>query len=469
MSKAIRQGLCAVVLVLACVPFFVGAQQQSADAPVSSTTDNQLYVDEIQVAGGTFGPEETVTGSFMLYNVSDTVLSGVSYRIELVKLAVFEESLVISEPLLAGPMSTQAAVAAGGVSVPFSFTLPKQLPVDGGLGLLVQTYEQGGTPSGYEVIEISIDTTKGTTFLPFEAMVSVNGSEVYETLEGPTVSADEQITLDVRLVNTTATAVTLAPTLRVVTGGTSAGEPVYERTLDFFTIAAGQTAHESITLPLDLDPGVYTATLSFADSAGKTAVTPIDARYIVAGLQPKIEQVRYSSTDIAAAADVFTVHVSYMDVPLNIRVSADGTFQDPRAAYFFASTTEANEYERSLQGLLPEGMSARITLADPTTGKIFEQQHVGFLSGTAEANATFTGITNTDSVYVEVVLLERGEAIDTFGETLVVTTRTSKNVVATFWNNHPLGFIALVLLVVLGFWFRWLITRQQAAMQVTKK
>ncbi|MEY2640945.1 MAG: hypothetical protein RL150_338 [Candidatus Parcubacteria bacterium] len=458
-----------VALSVLCVPAILLAQQNGTPTSEPVTTDNQLYVDEIQIEPGTFAPGDAVRGTFMLYNVSESILSGVTYRVELVKLAVVDEILVISEPLDAGPLSSKATVPAGGISVPFVYTLPRLLPKDGGVGLLIQSYEQGGAPSGYEVVELSVDASSGAAYLPFQAVVSVNGTETYEPLEGPTIQPTEEAVLEVRLVNTLDTATTLTPKITIVRGPTSGGDVAYEKVLDFLTLPAGETVLEQVPLPLDQEPGVYTVLLSFADPTDAAAVAPIEARYIIAGLKPKIEQVRYDTTNIAAANDTLTVHVSFMDVPLNIRVSADGVFQDPRAERFFTSTSSDAGYEQSLQQLLPEGMSARVTLADPNTSEILAQENVGFTGGTAEATVSFPDLTGLDGVYVEVVLLQRGETVDSFGETLILTTRDDRAGILLFWDEHPFISMTGVLVLLVGVWFWWVLARRQQATGILKK
>jgi hypothetical protein len=430
-------------ILFAQVPL-VFAQAQEEEY-VASDQEMQLFVDDISIATNNFRPGEIVSGTFKLHNVGATVISDVRYRIELVTLFEEEGFTFPSEALHASPISEGFLLPRGAETISFAYTLPKQIP-DTRLGLLVQTYVAQNTPSAYEFIEFSV-IGGATSFLPKQATVVINGDEVFELLEGPTVEKNETVQVETMVENDTATTVSLTPTLQIFAGPHTNSKIILEKQLPLVTIPAGDTATSVYDMPVATEePGVYTALISYT-SVDDVSVTPLEARYIISGLRPKLESVTYNVVDVINADNVFEIYVKYMDTPINMRKNADGTFKDPRAEAFFSSNA----------GSVPVGvsdMAAEVRLSDALTGELLYEETLPFEEGSVDVIARISELVAVTDVLVEVSLLEKGEIIDTYTNTLTLKAAEKKNFFLDLWNNHPMAVLALGLgalfIIILG-------------------
>ena len=380
----------------------------------------------------------------------------VTYRLELVGIDVEDGEEYVSDPIATSLMSDPINLTDKEQVTQFTFVLPEQIP-DGRLALLVQPYINENIPAAYEYAEITI-TGERNQFVGVGALVVVNGEEYYEILDGPTVGKEEEVTLDTLVVGGDES-VMLQPVLSVFAGTHRNGALIATQKLDQISLGAEEEIETTYTLPVaSLEPGVYTALLSYNDENGKAAAIPLEIRYIIDGLKPKIASV-FTNTSALETVSTFDVTVMYVDVPFNIRVNEDGTSKDPRAAALLQNTDlensdELDAFADAATKLALQDMTALVVVTDAQTQKVLGEKTVAF-GDLYETVASFKTFTNIEQIVVDVTLMQAEEVLDTYSIVMNVTSSTENSLLATIKDilnvyGMLIGFGLLTLIVVIS-------------------
>lgn len=448
MRRLLYAGILSVFIIGGALMYTAAsAQQPAANEPIEVSTD--IFVNAVSVGSAAAGASVPV--SFDIANAGTAVRSDVRYRLELVvlnradALGIFEPS----EAIALSALSESITLVSGLTRVTTEYQLPDELP-EGVLGLLVQVYEQGMTPTAYEFTELSV-TGPRVTYLPQSALIVVNDTEGYELLEGPTVATTESVLVDVEVYNTLSDAQTFIPTVQLFSGTHQDGELVAEIPLPQVTIPAGDTLYADYALPIEtVAPGVYTAVVTFEPVASTARITPIEARIVIDGLQPKIKTVTYEDVNLTATDDTLSVRVEYTDVPINLRRAADGTFTDARTAALFATSTSASTVGDATSALLPNGIETVVRVTDAQRGTLLGEQRASFTNRSPVTTLSFDHVRNVTQLLVTVTLLRDGTVIDTFTDTVSVTTRQQYSWIRALLDKYPLQVIGGTVLIVLA-------------------
>ncbi len=451
-NTLVRKNLFGVLVVLGLLVFGSAVYAQSDEDSIRSNeivtevfVDNVVLTDKAQAGA-------TLSGSFKLYNVGSTVLSNVRYRVELVQLIGSEVDAVPSEALHVSPMSDSFALNPGEQTVSFTYTLPPALP-SGDLGLMVQIYEQDMTPIAYEFARLQV-AGPTVSYLSHSSILVINDEEGYDLLEGPVVEKGDVVDIDVELYSELTNAVAFKPMLRIFSGTYEQPDAVYEQTFGEVVVTPEEFFAGQYILPVaNLDPGVYTAVLRFESTNQQAVVPVIEARFIVDGLLPKIQSVRYENTNLIVTDGAFAVQVTYADVPVNLRRNPDGSFRDAGTAALFATSSAGSVTGDAIDALLPSGMSARVQIADALTGGVIDVQHIDFDTRSPQLTVTFADVSGVSELAVTVELSQYGEVIDSFTETVSVVSAEKQNFFLDVWYKYPMyvisGIILLLLIIII--------------------
>lgn len=416
--KLLRMLLSAVCVI---VPLALSAQE------IDTT---QFYVSDVLFARPSYVANETVTGTFVFHNLSTQTVTNAKYRIELVELLDDGNGVYPSDALDASASVPLAIAAPGSQEVSFSYQLPAHLP-DLNLGILVQTYiGDANTPAALEYVPIIL-TGERVTYMERTATVVVNDEEFYDPLAGPTVESNETVSIEVYLRNTTSEVIEFQPLLRIVSGNTSTGTNLITEQVPTVQIAAN--AEQTVTVPLPLsalEPGVYTVLVSATNVQNGTPVfAPVETRIVIGGLTPKIEHVTYNTFNLTPADASFDVRVTYLEPPVNFRAHADGTPKDNRVTWA-AEEMSVEEWVRAMN------VTARVAIKNAETGELLQQQELPFTSSNT-VTVPFGRITGVSNVEVITTLLQKGNEIDTFTETVTLITEEYVGW-KKLWTTYPL-------------------------------
>ncbi|MEY2640942.1 MAG: hypothetical protein RL150_335 [Candidatus Parcubacteria bacterium] len=427
---------------------FVGSAQ-SDDIPAAEE-QTQFYVSDVVFTRPSYAASDVVAGTFTFHNLSDEVVTNAQYRIELVTLLSDGAGGVYPSDALDATEAVRMQASEPGktLSVPFTYTMPQHVP-EGELGILVQTYiGELLTPVALEYVPLTVSGDR-VTYLPRAASLIVNDEESYETLAGPTVDQREQVVLELYVENPSDALVTIRPTLSVVEGKTSTGAQILTQPQADVAIAPGAAKTIPITIPLlQLNPAVYTLIVDAVDvKTGVPVFAPIEARLVVAGLEPSIERVSYSTLDLTKPLASFDVTVSYLDAPINFRVADDGKPKDIRVAQALMPSSTIEDWIRAT------GAAAVVRIEDADRQTVLREQRLAFTDSN-EATARFGVWAGTERVRVLVTLEQYGKVIDTYTEDLTLTVPPYP-LWQRLWYENPLlvlgvgiGVLCIVVLAV---------------------
>ncbi len=418
------------------LPTIAIAQEQEEIYYYENSITN-LFVDKIQLASGPFNPGESISGFFEIFNIDQNAISNISYRVELVYLVDVDGAFHPSEAINTSEISSPMTIPAeGSVRVPFIYQSPKNIP-EGELGLLIQTYFGNQNPSAYEIIPIEF-TGEKITLLERSGFIVVNEDEIFDLLTGPTIRKDEKMEFLAIILNSTNSDKKISTNLKIFEGNNSNTTPIFETNLDEVEIKPDEESEILIDVDIkEYNPAVYTVLMTFKDEQNREVVLPIESRFIVAGAKPKIEQVKYNTTDLTNAAS-FDVRVFYMDAPYDFRINEDGT---PRDSRYELLNTE--------RGVALNNMSAKVLVKNIADGKILAEQNIKFESGADEV-ARFEPFYNLYGLNITVELFENGELVDTYTEDISVTTNWY-GFFEKYFKFYPLETILVLSIVVILF------------------
>jgi hypothetical protein len=211
----------------------------------------------------------------------------------------------------------------------------------------------------------------------------------------------------------------------------------------------------SLPAPLDLKPGVYTAVIEYVDSSGSSRTYPMEFRYIIEGIKPKIGEVVYNTIDLTVT-DEFLVKVSYLDIPLSFRMNEDGTFKDARVQKFVTENKDfdinnlsesISEEIMNLNKYSVEGMKAVVQIFNSKTDSIIESREIVF-DDTNEAVAGFDSFMEVDDLRVVVDLYQNNEIVDTYTENISVITNKYDTIFHKLWDMYQ-NIIVVSLSIIL--------------------
>jgi len=442
------------VFLLVCVPF-VFAKQEIIDQARENRSDfNYLFVSDISTDEEQFKTGGSINGTFNLVNTSEYVISGARYRIELVQ--IFEDSVKsdfgdnedeiinfdqISNAISYSSLSNAINASPGSQNINFTYQIPQILP-EGRIGILIQLYTSNELPSGSDFIEIDVKGER-SEFKNILASLNVNG-EQHALLEGPTLSKSDKVTLKIESEDSLDR---LVAELNIFSGNNTNGKLI--------NTSKVSVNNNSIEIPSDFDPGVYTGKLSLLDSSGINRVVPIEFRYILSGLKPKIGEVSYKTTNLVE--NNFEVSISYLDIPLSFRKNSDGTYQDERVqkhielngAFNLENITSSVENFKGLPiDHLSNNISAVIRVKDFLTNSLLVTKNVNF-TNSADVIVDLGRITDTDKINVEIDLYQDGELIDTHSDTINVETYKHKNIFDKIWNSYGKIVTMIIALIII--------------------
>lgn len=448
---------------------------------INSEYSGTIFVSNIVVNQTDLLNGDTIDGTFDVHNVTPIIISGVRYRLELVQIFedVFEyedangvvidtaEFDQITESFAVSGISGGINLNPGVTKVPFSYKIPRGVP-EGRIGLLVQTYNSDEIKSGFEYKEINIGGPR-ISYLLATGQLSIyekgtTTPQVFEALEGPVVSSTEKVELNVFIQNNTENSLTLTPHIKIFNGNNANGELISSDQLPSFALVPNQLEKtHNISVPTDLKSGVYTVVVEYIDSVGSSRVHPVEFRYIIEGIKPKIGDVVYNTTDLTTT-DEFMVKVSYLDVPLSFRTNLDGTFKDARVQKFVEENKDfdINNLDENLIEEIKnsnryrvDGMRAIVQIFDVNKDKIIDTREVLF-DDNNEAIAAFKSFMEVDNLKVVIDLYQNDQLVDTYSEKINVVSDKYISIFHKIWDQYQniivvavsIIFVLIVLLVV---------------------
>lgn len=437
-----------LILILFFVPVISIAQVEEEPDYSYEEIQTYIFVDNIQLSKNEYKPGETINGSFEIFNTDTKIISNLRYRVELVYLTETEGALHPSEPIYTSSLSEPInnIPAEGIVAVEFSYKSPEIIP-EGRLGILIQTYTGNENQSAYDISEIEFKGER-KNFIGRSSFIVVNETEVFDTLSGPTVEKDEKVELYVILSNTSEDDKNITTELKIFEGSNTNNEPIFSSLLSPINVKAGEQTDIFTELKIkEYSPGVYTIVFSFKDELNQEIALPIESRIIVAGLKPKIEEVKYSSTDLTDK-EFFEVNISYMDIPYDFRVDENNEPKDSRA-----------DSVNSEKGVSLDGMSGKISIKNISDGRIVAQKDFVFESG-ADAIVPIDSFFNASETEVFVELFQNGQKVDEYIEQVSFKTN-EYGLFEKYFKLYPLqsivvsGIIILIIIsIILSLIFR---------------
>lgn len=418
-----------------------------------TTVFPQLYVndisfDKVAVTGG------ELTGAFYLHNVGQQTASNVSHQASIVTLEEKNGFFYPIDIVFTGNFSQKYTVPQGKHTKNFNIKIPDAIPSGYKMGLFIETFVDD-QPDTYDVIPVDIksnhgsdtdDSAKTVEFITFNGELNIN-DEKFFPLEGPTLQEGENINLSVE-VSKSASYSEVVPNLSIYAGNKVEGDSVFVLNPKVLNLNSKTSVKDIYSLPVDLEPGVYTARLYYTDKEGNAVSSILDARYIIPGLKPKIGTITYNNLD-QNLIDSFDVTVYYSDIPLSARMDKDGRFIDPRAADVFVKDGEKEFI--GVENNLINGISLSVSLKDTATGKKIDYKTVDdfAVSLSNPVIFNFKPISNTESVTVVVRMDKDGEFVDQKESVIRVTPKNSKNIFSTFFENTLVMYGGLVLVTLL--------------------
>jgi hypothetical protein len=463
--------LYSLVLLLIFVPFVFAQQNQTTESIIGEEKSNALFVSGIDIFSNQISTGSAIEGTFDITNARDYVISGARYRVELVQ--IFEdtieydygdglsvETMTFDHPTHAvhhTAISNPISVSSGTTKIPFSYQIPEVVP-EGRVAVLIQLYESGDLMGDSDFVEINLSGRRVPHVL-VTANVEVDGEDL-NPLEGPTVDSSDQVKLNVLITNNSPQTLNLRSEIKVFEGNSTNGRLVHTSNPTNISVSGGDT-EISYPVYLNLDPGVYTGLLSYFDESNNLRAIPLEFRYIIDGIKPKIGNVAYNTTSLIDQ-NLF-VSVSYLDTPLSFRKNNDGTYRDSRVRKYIEINGAFDEnnpdeffnnFQNISSNLYLENMTAVVRVKDSIRGNLLSSKNISF-SNSTEQTVDMGRILGTDQVLVEIELYQDGELIDTYSEDVLVETYQYKNIFDKIWNQYQniilaiLGFILLIIIFAL--------------------
>lgn len=408
-----------------------------------TTMAAQLYVDYIDLTASEYAPGDAVIGSFMLFNTGLRAATDVWYRVTLTTLAEVDGFTYPEQTLEISDASAPISVPSGEQRIEFSYVLPDTVP-NKPLGIMIEVFANDELATDGHIPVVVTGDTKN--YLDIRSLVYVNGDEEYTVLEGPTVEKEETISLQTTLAAEASSFSTVIPQIMLIAGPNTSGEIINERTLDVLSVAQGETLTETYALPTTLDPGVYTVVVSYFDTQGELVGFPVEARYIIGGLKPKIHSISFNSLD-HTDLETFVAVIDYADVPFNVRRNENGGFMDPRTDALFI---QEGEDPNTITGYpVLSNLSVKVRITDPNTDAILS---VGETENPIDnpIEVALQPITGVSVVRATIELYQDDELIDTEEMLLEITPKQEANDMS-WWNlllNNDRFTMAAVLVVV---------------------
>jgi|GEM_PF-961624 len=422
-----------------------------------TTFSPQLYINNIVVNKPAVAGEE-LTGTFYLHNVGQQTAGNVSHQASIVMLQEVSGKFYPIDFVSSGNFSDKYAVPQGKHEKEFKINIPSSVPDGYKLGIYIETFIED-QPNTYESIPIEIKggtsgavsgSAKTIEFVSFYGELNIN-DEKFFPLEGPTLQKGENINLAVE-VSKNSSYSEIIPKLSIYAGNKVEGNPVDVLNYKVLSLNSKTAVKDVYSLPVDLDPGVYTARLYYTNKEGVVVSSFLDARYIIPGLKPKIDTITYNNLD-QNLIDSFDVIVSYADVPLSARIGKDGNFLDPRATGVFVK--EGQEEFIGVENNLINGISLRVSLIDTATKKEIDSKIIDDFAVSLSNPVTFNfkPISKVESVTVVVSMDKDGEFVDQKESVIQVIPKDSNNIFSMFFENvlaiYIAGAVLIILLVVL--------------------
>lgn len=421
-----------------------------------ATNSPQLYVDNIKFINDEFNTGGNISGSFSIYNAGLQTASDAKYRIDLLLVDTDENNFVYPiEIIHRGDVMPLPVLKSGELNSQFSIKVPDTLPSGSkfavGVVVLINNYEVAKEESLVEIGGNLVDFIQYTN-----AYLSI-GEESFFTEEGPTVSENEIILLNVELVGEKSLTGVL-PNLKIFSGPNTSGTLVSNSNLEIFDMTAQSVLSKEYNLPTDLDPAVYTGLLTFSKDSTQIS-SPLEIRYIIGEnkgveLKPKIGTISFNEVN-QKIIDKFIVSVSFDDIPVNSRLDANGNFIDSRAESVFIKNIEdlnADDFNNTtITGnyVLPDNMFFEIAILDKKTGKIIDAKSSQILD--IQSDFEFDPIKNVSEIVISVNLKEDGEVIDTKQtDVLIKPIIKNKFVIIDIILKNPLaaGVVAFMVIVI---------------------
>lgn len=441
LSKIFKISLLTLLISFSVNTNTIFAQENSDNTnQPEEKVEAELFVGEIFFDKSFHEPGDVVNGVFQLHNIGQKAATNVRYGIELVELYDMDGFDMPAQPINVSEKSLPFNVESGLKGVKFSYSLPSNIP-DGKIGILVQMYTSEGIPSAMSYVPIDIGGDR-QTFLKQYPMIIVGEDAPYDPQAGPTVEKEEDVFIVVGVQNTEANDVELVGDIYLYKGPSVSGKTILSETTQKLVLKAKGLDSIQHQVPINnLEPGVYTLIFQLKDMTGKNRGLPIESRFVVAGLLPKINNVSYNTSDFTNNEKLI-ISVEYTDTPLNFRVGKDGKIIDPRAAILDSGVDNATAE-------LLEGMSVEIMITDTVTGETISSQEKEFLSS-SRIDVEFDSIKDTKSIRVDTTLKQNNEKIDV--NSFIMDVKTNENVKDdndTLLLYYISGGIALLLLILI--------------------
>jgi hypothetical protein len=348
-------------------------------------TISNVLLDQVVYSAG-----DSATLSFEIENTTDTIQSGLTYRVD----AVGSFDTTTKEP------STRFTVG-NVVELPLlqpkeihTIEMPYTLPTYGlsqDMGLRISMYNEIGELVRATSIPVLITGIQSVS-QQYIAQLQVDG-QPFPLLAGPTLHQGERVSFAISL-QRSRVARTLTPSVDVYRGlGT------FDATIDSFagatiTLSTTRSVEQRIVLPtFEYTPGVYTAVVTYKDTEGVVWAGPFEMRYVVADVRPTLVSALPTTIE-ANANDTFDVVVMYQNPPKDIQLEAT---YDP-ASYVGAMTAEVNVVDAH--------------------NVLIGTQRVSFLPGKNDARVSFVAPHYMYGMRIVTTLFEDGVIRDTQDQVL---------------------------------------------------
>ena len=272
----------------------------------------QIYVHDIETEQQEYNTGEQVTGSFALSNLSKIPQSDIYYSIS--SGIYHPENMAIEGTYgvtdKTGPLYIKSNSKA---MIPFTYTLPKS--VSGNVAIQILATLKDGTLVGQGDVNISVKGKAKETGYVINPRVSITGyNQVIRPDMGPTIYDNEK-TGFVFSISTTTKKYKITPVLKIYDRIDNAD--ALKKTIRLEPIMTDdknvKTTH-ALPLPTDLGAFVYFAVISFESE--EIDISPVFARYIVAGPIATIRNITTDSLDVKKGAVIKAV-VTYAGQPID--------------------------------------------------------------------------------------------------------------------------------------------------------
>ncbi len=468
----IHKGL--IFVLLATLIFANSNSVFAQETTTSVDVLNNLYVSNIIVDDVDFVQGDTMKGTFDLYNLNPQIVSGIKYRVELVQM--IEDSFEnvdqtgkvvdnafdqISKSFGISAASESFNLKSGNTNIPFSYKIPNGIP-EGRIGLVIQLYSSEDVKAGREYTEIFIEGSKVSYFLA-SGRISVYENEgstpqIFGPIQGPLINKDEKANFEIFIQNDTKNDISVTPDIKIYRGNNSNSEMIFSNTFNSIVLGANVLNNSQIfSVPLDFGPGVYTAVFEYIDSSGAPRTHPIEFRYIIEGIKPKITEVLYNTKDFTKNNE-FVVSFSYLDTPPSFRTNPDGSFKDPRMKAFLEKSKDfdteniPNKIDESIKNLnisVLEGMNAEVLIYDAKTNSLLDKQKVNF-EDSSSIQASFKSFMDVDELKITINLYQGDELVDTHIDNLKVTSNKYDGIFQKYWSKYQKIIVVLVTIFLIS-------------------